>query len=376
MRGESLLPWGVREARSLGVEDDLLAAGAVICPTFVNCAAGMPVEVAEQNAIPLADIIPGIPGSLNIPHAEACAALAAAAAGAGAEVRKGVREVRVESGARPRVRWVEDGEASEAAPRIVVGADGRNSVVRRGAGIELHRRPETHMIAGLLVGGLEGVLDDYDIIAAGPELILIGFQQPGGRLRIYLCPSARDRHRFAGASGLEEFRRVVRSFDFIRSSDALADAPAVGPLATMPGDDSWTDEPFAPGVVLIGDAAGWSSPIAGQGLSITMRDARTVRDVLLTDHQSTDAFADYVAERSERMRRLRAMTAVNAAAFADDCDDRPARLGRFAAARQDPLYAAYFGAIFAGPEFAPAEAFDGRLYDLVVGHAPVTSPVP
>src|SRR5438094_6354235 len=59
VRGESLLPWGVREARSLGVEADLLAAGAHICPTFVNYAVAVPMEAAEQNAIPLAELVPG-----------------------------------------------------------------------------------------------------------------------------------------------------------------------------------------------------------------------------------------------------------------------------------------------------------------------------
>ena len=60
----------------------------------------------------------------------------------------------------------------------------------------------------------------------------------------------------------------------------MAATPA-GPCATYPGDDTWTDAPFADGVVLIGDAAGYNDPIIGQGLSIAMRDARIVRDLIL-----------------------------------------------------------------------------------------------
>ena len=58
--------------------------------------------------------------------------------------------------------------------------------------------------------------------------------------------------------------------------------------------------------MLIGDAAGHNDPIIGQGLSITYRDVRIVRDVLLgSDDWSPAAFAAYGEERRERMRRLR-----------------------------------------------------------------------
>jgi 2-polyprenyl-6-methoxyphenol hydroxylase-like FAD-dependent oxidoreductase len=53
----------------------------------------------------------------------------------------------------------------------------------------------------------------------------------------------------------------------------------------------WTEQPFGPGVVLIGDAAGYSSPIVGQGLSISLRDARHVAELILDG-------ADFVSERA------------------------------------------------------------------------------
>ena len=64
-------------------------------------------------------------------------------------------------------------------------------------------------------------------------------------------------------------------------SDEIARAKPAGPCATFPGDDTWTAQPFAEGVVLIGDAAGYNDPIAAQGLSIALRDARSVRDLIL-----------------------------------------------------------------------------------------------
>jgi 2-polyprenyl-6-methoxyphenol hydroxylase-like FAD-dependent oxidoreductase len=78
-----------------------------------------------------------------------------------------------------------------------------------------------------------------------------------------------------------------------------------GPCATYPGDDTWTDAPYAPGVVLIGDGAGHNDPIIGQGLSIALRDARLVRDLVLDGAHESGGFTPYGEERAARMERLR-----------------------------------------------------------------------
>jgi 2-polyprenyl-6-methoxyphenol hydroxylase-like FAD-dependent oxidoreductase len=63
--------------------------------------------------------------------------------------------------------------------------------------------------------------------------------------------------------------------------------------------------------VLVGDAAGSNDPILGQGLSITLRDVRLVRDALLdTSDWSPAIFEPYAAERAERMRRLRLVASI------------------------------------------------------------------
>jgi len=48
-------------------------------------------------------------------------------------------------------------------------------------------------------------------------------------------------------------------------SEFLANGIPAGPCPSHPNEDSWTDPPFAPGVLLIGDAAGHNDPIIGQG---------------------------------------------------------------------------------------------------------------
>jgi 2-polyprenyl-6-methoxyphenol hydroxylase-like FAD-dependent oxidoreductase len=58
-------------------------------------------------------------------------------------------------------------------------------------------------------------------------------------------------------------------------------AKAAGPLATFDGAEAWVEHPYRDGVALIGAAAAASDPTWGQGLSLTLRDARVLRDQLL-----------------------------------------------------------------------------------------------
>jgi 2-polyprenyl-6-methoxyphenol hydroxylase-like FAD-dependent oxidoreductase len=125
-------------------------------------------------------------------------------------------------------------------------------------------------------------------------------------------------------------------------------------------NDSWTDgPPCAPGVVLIGDAAGWNDPIIGQGLSIALRDVRLVADVVRAGpDRSMSAFAPYVAERRERMRRLRVAAEVVTALSATFTPAGAARRAAYNAAfRTDPVLAGPRLAPQLGPDTVPVEAF-------------------
>src|SRR3954454_22249544 len=135
-------------------------------------------------------------------------------------------------------------------------------------------------------------------------------------------------HRFAGQDSVAKFMAAWNPSCY-PGTEHVAKATPAGPCATYPGDDTWTDAPSAPGVVLIGDAAGHNDPIIGQGLSIAMRDARTVRDLVMDGARTADAFASYGAERLERMARLRLVADVIAVALSEDADNRPARRAYF-----------------------------------------------
>ena len=124
-------------------------------------------------------------------------------------------------------------------------------------------------------------------------------------------------------------------------------------------NDTWIDDPRAPGVVLIGDAAGWNDPIIGQGLSIALRDVRMVADVVRAGpDRSVAAFTPYVQERRERMRRLRIAAEVQTTLVATFTPSGAARRKAFNAVfRTDPVLGGSRLATQLGPENVPAEAF-------------------
>ena len=357
VRGESMHLWGVVEARALGVEQVMLDAGAHIAPVWKQYAEGL----GETGEIPMSAFLDGFDGTLNLRHPDACQALVDAAAAEGATVVRGAREIKVAGGSSPTVSYVASGNGHEVATSVVVGADGRASTVRKQSGITLERQDPITYIAGLLLDGLDGV-PEQDVLAGEGDTFFVMLHQGGGRARVYLIPGLSGQHRFSGPNGTSRFLEAC-ALSCLPWGDQVAAARPAGPCATYPGDDTWTATPYTDGVVLIGDAAGHNDPIIGQGLSIAMRDARTVRDVVLDGGRSADAFAAYGAERMERMRRLRFLADVVAVAQGEDADNRAARRAFMLerTSSMDPEVMTLLFGMFAGPETVPAELFDDGL---------------
>lgn len=132
--------------------------------------------------------------------------------------------------------------------------------------------------------------------------------------------------------------------------------------------DSWCDRIADDGVVLVGDAAGWNDPIIGQGVSIALRDARMVSEVLLgSPSWSASAFAGYGEERAERMRRLRLAAHVVTLLRGSFGPEAAARRRRwFDSAAADPSMLAPLLAPLVGPDRVGAEAFTDDMVERVL----------
>ena len=364
VRGEYFQPWGVAEARRLGLHATLAGAGGAHHTRFVPYDETLEPAEAEAAAVALDAIVPEVPGTLGVGHPQACEALGQLASEAGAQVLRGVEAVDVEFGRSPTVRYRWGGAAHGVRGRLVVGADGRESAMRRRAGIPLHATEPRLLGAGLLVHELRGWPEHQVTIGTEGTLVFFVLPQVGGRARLYLMYPPDQRQRFAGPTGPRAF---IDSFGFacIPQSESIVRARPAGPCAAYPMNDTWTDGPVEEGLVLIGDAAGYGDPHLGQGLSLALRDVRVLSELLLGGEDwSPTALSPYADERAERMRRLRFCNAV-ATTLRGEFGPEARERRRRARARMlaEPDLALWRRAVLAGPDAVPSFAFDERIHE-------------
>lgn len=221
-----------------------------------------------------------------------------AAETAGAEVRRGASVQEVLPGAPSSVVTEWKGRTEQLRARMVVGADGRSSVVCKSAGFERERDPDRLLVAGVLLENTSAPQDTAKIVIdSNAGRIAAVFPQGRGRARAYFCYYKDSRARMQGGSDFADF---VESCKRIGADPSWYDgATAGGPLASFEGADTNVKHPYRDGIALIGDAAATSDPSWGQGLSMTIRDARVLRDKMLASGD-WDAAGHAFAEEHDR----------------------------------------------------------------------------
>src|SRR6185503_7038623 len=132
------------------------------------------------------------------------------AAAAGATILRGVADVGVSCGAAASVTYTHAGIETSARGRIIVGADGRGSTVRKQAAIEEHHDPTHHLFSGMLVEGAQAWPDDLQAIGAEGNVHYLAFPQGHGRVRLYLGYSTEDRQRLTGDGAQQRFLDAFR----------------------------------------------------------------------------------------------------------------------------------------------------------------------
>ena len=359
VRGEWFAPWGVLEARRTGLYETLIAAGGHHVTAHVGYGDSLDPAQAEAEILPLGALLPEIPGPLCLGHPAHCNALNAAATAAGATILREANVTSVVLGALPSVTFTHGGQTHTATAPLVVGAEGRASMVRKAAGIELHRDPTHHLFAGMLVDNAHGWPAEIQSIGAEAECHFLVFPQGNGRIRLYVGYPKDQPQRFTGVGGPQAFLDAFR-LACMPLSEHLRSATPAGPCHSYPNEDGWAQLPYAEGAVLIGDAAGWNDPIAGQGMSVTYRDVRIVSELLLASQDWNNvSFEPYAEERRERMRRLRIVArgqSVLENEFGEAAQQRRRRVHQ----RRDegPTFLHALIAGYVGPENVPAEVLE------------------
>jgi 2-polyprenyl-6-methoxyphenol hydroxylase-like FAD-dependent oxidoreductase len=362
VRGEWLAPWGCEDAKATGLYDVLADAGGHVLAKHLGFDELVEPDVVLAGEMPLGMFVPGIDGPLCIPHPVACQAMADAAAAAGARIVRGAASIRFVEGA---VYFTHAGNSYEAGASLVIGADGRASPLRTALGIPVEKDPTDHYLGGVLVEDLDW-RDDAQAVATQGEHHVLCFPQGEGRARLYIAYPLGDRDAFAGP---ERAQAILDAFvmDCWPGSEAFPRSTIVGPAHSYKSADTWMQRPYAPGVVFVGDAAGYNDPIIGQGLSITSRDTRLVTEAILSsDDWSPEAFEAYGIERLERMRRLRRSAQVYAIAVAAQGAAGRNRDERMRL-REDPMTMMMLATPMMGPHRAPDEAYSEETLTRLLG---------
>jgi 2-polyprenyl-6-methoxyphenol hydroxylase-like FAD-dependent oxidoreductase len=290
VRGEQMHPWGVTEARALGIYDLLRTTCGHELPWWDRYLGSE--QTGHRN---LVATTPHHAPEFAFYHPTMQEILLQTAVAAGAEVHRGATVRDVKPGTVPTVVVDEEGHVEELHARLVVGADGRTSLVRKWGGFTVRRDPPRLLIAGVLFEDMAAAEDTaYMIFNPGIGQTVPLFPQGGGRVRAYLIYQHEAAHRLQGEADIPRF--IAESIRTGVPAAFYSHARAAGPLATFEGADTWVEHPYRDGIALVGDAAASNDPAYGEGLSLTVRDVRVLRDRLLSQEDWAAAGHEYAEE--------------------------------------------------------------------------------
>ncbi len=165
----------------------------------------------------------------------------------------------------------------------VVGADGKSSATRRQANLPEHRAQVGFTVGLSLVdAAVPGPRFGNVVLGAwGPMLIYPIEHLAGGHLRYRMTIDLPSNLPAKGRQLFEFLRTTFLPFLpaplAMQTAAALERCEASGePLPMAPTVNLSTPRPTAPGLALVGDAAGCSHPITASGMTMGLRDAEVL----------------------------------------------------------------------------------------------------
>jgi menaquinone-9 beta-reductase len=182
--------------------------------------------------------------------------------------------------------------------RLVVGADGRASVVARRLDLV---RPHPWLQRLALMTYAEGLAHDAErgeIFLAPPAYSILN-PVGDGRVNLSLVvPSAEGVRHKADLAGY--FDRAVAALPFLR--DRLAGGQRVSPVRALGPLAYRVAAPHHDGVVLVGDGLGFLDPFTGEGIFAALRSAELAAEVADAALRAGDCSAAALAPAHARRR--------------------------------------------------------------------------
>ncbi len=198
------------------------------------------------------------------------------------------------------------GEAFTA--RLVVAAEGRDSPLRREAGLTVQRWPyhQTGIVGAIAHERPHQRIALEHFLPAGPfaQLPMAPGEHGENLSAIVWTERSADAPRYLAlddaAFGAEIARRLGPHLGWVKP---------VGRRWSYPLSAMYVHRVVAPRLAVVGDAAHGIHPIAGQGLNLGLRDALALSDLVLAAQAAgEDLGSDAVLARYQRARRLDVVT--------------------------------------------------------------------
>jgi 2-polyprenyl-6-methoxyphenol hydroxylase-like FAD-dependent oxidoreductase len=342
VKGEGLHPWGYREVKALGLETTLFAAGAIELPIWQLYTD----RVADEPYLWESDPVNPMP-EVTVSHPALQDALIADAANAGATIYRPAKATLVAGIEPPEIEVTSGDRSTLLKPRLIVGADGRNSAVRKWMKATWNRDPAHHWLAGALFDRVE--LEEGKTHGAnfeGGRTFI--FPQGNGIARAYVVAS---NELASGIKGSDRASRIVEICAAALPEGMMTNARSIGPVAKIRNSDVWSNAIAEMPFVLIGDAAGANDPSVGQGLSLVFRDARELRDLLLDRADWSQSIAEFARRRRTYFEVLRAHATWTGILTVETGPEADRRRDRVERAREIDKSAGGFAMIFSrGPD--------------------------
>lgn len=209
-----------------------------------------------------------------------------------------------------RVAGVLLSDGREFAADLVIGADGRNSVVRQRIGLELVRQPKNVDILWFKLASSPKFVTDnvFRTILNGDRAFSIFHGAESGKLHLAWVMSANENTDSKQANWAEIFASLSPSWlaEHFRNYADTIESPIR--LSVVVG---YCPQWHAPGVLLLGDAAHPMSPVRAQGINLALRDVIVAANHLVplfhteeAQHQEIDmALRGIQAEREPEIIR-------------------------------------------------------------------------
>jgi squalene monooxygenase len=266
LAGEWLHPTGAGVLKDLGVE---------LPATGVEHALGRGFAIFPKGGAPI--VLPYVGGELGIGcqhHLLVGALQQVIAKHPEITVLSGCRAVEV---ARGRVTAVTQDRA-RAVPivsKTVVGADGRQSVVRQALGYSTSARPVSYMVGVLIDAATLPCAEYGNVLLGGPGPVL-AFRVGPTRARVCIDVPA---DRVSWVRKPSELIAAYRPTLPAPLADAIAGALANGPPAVAANQLLKRRQYGRAGVALVGDAVGHCHPLCAVGMSVGFLDAVALAQV-------------------------------------------------------------------------------------------------